>query len=275
MILNRRHLVSAAAALAGAGAIASSTLATAARGATPPGSGPSDLDLFMRIRCRSAGLRTFWWYSGEMLARRSGEAARPLVSVVGASQSEITRNPDGSISYDLVEAGYYGDIETGKIADTPIMNVLTGKMMQPEHYLSPQKLRFLPDLTVLPVAASLPQGLDYRGRITRPDRKGDYVWMAEELFVALPATAGRGARISNSLANFQVSARDLDSDMAFVPATMQYTTVNSLRPWMNMGNAQGDVIMRLNAIKLAQWSGVDASLRARIERDHPGVFHDL
>jgi hypothetical protein len=44
---------------------------------------------------------------------------------------------------------------------------------------------------------------------------------------------------------------------------------------MNMGSAQGDVIMRLNAIKLANWSGVDAALRARIESDHPGVFHDI
>lgn len=235
----------------------------------------SDLELFARIRCRAEGKRTFWWYSGQMLARRSGEAARTLVSVVGASQSQIKLHADGSIGYALIEAGYYGDIVTGKIADAPIVNTLTGTMIRPEHYLSPQKLRFLPDLSVLPDMPTLPPGLDYRGRITRPDRKGNYVWMAEELFVSLPSTATGAARISNSLANFQVQASDLYSDMAFVPATMQYTTVNSLRPWMNMGKTQGDVIMRINAIKLAQWSGVDAALRARIERDHPGVFHDL
>ncbi len=265
MMLSRRSFTLAAGLAAGLGS----------RALAAPGPALSDLELFARIRCSPVGKRTFWWYSGQMLARRSGEPARLLVSVIGASQSQITRNPDGSIGYALVEAGYYGDVATGKIADAPIVNTLTGAMIKPEHYLSPQKLRFLPDLTVLPDMATLPPGLNYRGRITPPDRKGDYVWMAEELFVALPPTAKGAARISNSLANFQVQASDLYSDMAFVPATMQYTTVNSLRPWMNMGNTQGDVIMRINAIKLSQWSGVDATLRARIERDHPGVFHDL
>jgi hypothetical protein len=268
MIMTRRTLVTAAAGLSGA-----ACMSAAGRARTP--AGLSDLALFVRIRCQPAGQRTFWWYSGQMLARRSGEAVRPLVTVVGASQSDITVNPDGSISYALTEAGYYGDIATGMIADKPIVNALTGEMIQPEHYLSPQKLRFLPDLSVRPEIANLPPGLDYRGRITPPDRKGDYVWMAEELFVAQPASATRSVRISNSLANFQVRASDLYSNMAFVPATMQYTTVNSLRPWMNMGDTQGDVVMRINAIKLAHWSRVDAALRARIAKDHPGIFHDL
>lgn len=272
MTIARRTLLAAAAGLAGSACLAAAGRAKAPAQKSGPG---ADLALFTRIRCLPPGQRTTWWYSGQMLARRSGEAARPLVTVVGASQSEITINADGSVRYELTEAGYYGDIATGQIADAPIVNALTGAMMTPEHYLSPQKLLFLPDLSVRPIAASLPPGLDYRGRITRPDRKGDYVWMAEELFVALPPSPDRGARISNSLANFQVRAADLDSDMVFVPATMQYTTINSFRPWMNMGSAQGDVIMRLNAIKLANWSGVDAALRARIESDHPGVFHDI
>ena len=266
MILNRRTILSATAAI---------SAASAAKSLPPGGPTLSDLALFARIRCQPAGRRTFWWYTGQMLARRTGEALHVLVSVVGASQSQITVNPDGSISYALTEAGYYGDPATGKIADQPIINVLTGEMIRPEHYLSPQKLRFLPDLTVLPESVNLPPGLDYRGHITRPDRKGDFVWMAEELFVAQPATPTRGARISNSLANFQVQATHLYSDMAFVPATMQYTTVNSLRPWMNMAKTPGDVVMRLNAIKLAHWSDVDAAVRTRIEHDHPGVFHDL
>ena len=272
MPLTRRTLVTAAAGIAGAACFAETALGKAAPSLP---SALSDLEMFLRIRCRPPGLRSFWWYSGHMLARRTGEAAHPMVSVVGASQTEMTLKPDGSVEYAMTEAGYYGDIATGEIADKPIRNVLTGDMMQPEHYLSTQKLLFLPDLTIRPVMASLPPDLDYRGRITRPDRKGNTIWMAEELFVALPPNAKQGARISNSLANFQAQASDVYSHMAFVPATMQYTTVNSLRPWMNMGSTPGDIMMRLNAVKLANWSGVDASLRQRIEHDHPGIFHDL
>lgn len=267
MTMTRRSIFTAAAGLAGAAGASAGLL-------TNKPSALSDLALFTRIRCQPPGRRTFWWYSGLMLARRTGEALRPFVTVVGASQSDIIVNPDGSIIYSLIEAGYYGDIATDKIADKRIVNALTGEMVQPEHYLSPQKLRFLPDLSVRPEMANLPPGLEYHGRITPPDRKGDVIWMAEELFVSQPASAKRGVRISNSLANFQARATDLYSDKPFVPATMQYTTVNSLRPWMNMGATPGDVVMRLNAIKLANWSGVDEALRARIEHDHPGVFRD-
>ena len=233
-------------------------------------SGRNALETFLRMRCSPEGQSTYWSYSGHMLARVEGEPLRPLLSIIGASRSHIRRQPDGAIIYSLVEAGYYGAPDAaaspaGAIADSPITNALTGSPITPEHYLSPQTLRFTPDMQVMPDMGPLPPGVEYRGRITPPDIKQGRVWMAEELFVKLP---GNPSKILNSLANFETSLKDLDRRASFVPCSMQYTTLNSFRPWMNMGAAKGEIMMRLNAIKLARWDNVPAALRQRIEADH-------
>lgn len=267
MMLSRRALLAAVPGLAAMPGLAA--IAAASPGLSP-------LETFVRIRCSPPGTRTWWWYTGQLLARIAGEPMRPLVSVVGVSHSRITRRSDGSIGYALLEAGYYGAPDkpgsVDNIAEKPIINALTGAPMQPEHYLSPQSIIFTEDLAVLPDLPALPPGLDYRGRITPPDIKNGRIWMAEELFIKAPPARNRiddAQRVLNSLANFEAALDDVESDKAFVPATMQYTTLNSFRPWMNMGSASGAIMMRLNGIKLPDWSDVPAELRARILADHP------
>ena len=232
------------------------------------------LQKFIRIRCSEVGRRTFWWYNGQLLGRVGDTALRPLFSIAGVSQTIGTWREDGSLGYEMVEAGYYGDPETGEIADAPIVNPLTGELVKVEHYLSPQKLTFTPDLKVLPSQPVPPEVGKFQGTITPPDNKGDRIWMAERLLGQLYPTAARGARVFNSLANFEASVAEVERDAGFVPATMQYTTFNSFRPWMNMGDAHGNISSRLNALKLDSWQDVPADLRARVEGDHPGVFSD-
>jgi len=234
---------------------------------------PSDLETFVRLRCAPDGKSTFWWYSGHVLARTAGNASRPLLSVIGVSRSRTTRQPDGTYIYDLIEAGYYGAPGSTNIADGPITNALTGEQITPENYISPQTLRFYPDLEVKPITDKLPPGLDYKGRITPPDIKHGRLWMAEELLIKLPGRNGEKSKLLNSLANFEAKLSDINSKKAFVPASLQYTTINSFRPWMNMGNADGDIISRLNGIKLETWEEIPAALRARVIKDHGDALY--
>jgi hypothetical protein len=229
----------------------------------------SALEIFTRMRCSPEGAITTWWYSGHMLARAGENPAQPILSVIGASQSSIIARTDGSIGYSLIEAGYYGDPDTGDIADGPLANRLTGVPMTPEHYLSPQSQIFEPNGSIRPDLANLPPQLDYKGRWIGPDIKAGRVWMAEELFVKM---TGAQPKVLNSLANFEANEEDICNGGAFVPATFEYTTWNSFRPWMNMGTASGAIMMRLNSVKLKSWQGLPAALRNRIEADHPGRF---
>ena len=271
MMARRRDFVKSALLMSGASLCgpraAASSLADATIQLTP-------LQKFVRIRCSEAGRRTSWWYSGQLLGRIGDTALRPLFSIVGASQTIGQWQDDGSFRYEMVEAGYYGDPDTGESADGPIINPLTGEMVQPQHYLSPQTIVFTPDLKVIPDRAVSPDVGNFSGTITPPDEKGDRIWMAERLMGQLYATAERGNRVFNSLANFEASQSDVRAESGFVPASMQYTTFNSFRPWMKMKDAVGNISSRLNALKLDRWSGVALSLRDRIKTDHPGVFID-
>lgn len=271
MMISRRNLCVGGLAVAGTSAV---TPALADDAYALAGRTMSPIQKLMRIRSSEPGRRTFWWYSGQLLGRIGDTPLQPLFSILGASQAVAKWQDDGRISYEMIEAGYYGNPATGEIADTPIENPLTGQLVQPEHYLSPQKNTFTPELAVLPSTPVTPDQGAFEGRITPPDEKGDRIWMAERLTGILYETPQRPHRIFNSLANFEASRSDVYGSGGFVPATMQYTTLNSFRPWMSMGDAEGNIMTRLNAVKLDHWSGIDAALSARIEKDHPGVFGD-
>lgn len=237
-----------------------------------PKTGMSSLDMFRRLRCSDFGRKTFWQYSGTLFGDRYGEPMRPLFSMQGASQTMASQEANGDIRYDLKEAGYYGDLATGEIINGEVANVFTDEWIRPEHYLSSQELFFTRNLEVIPTRP-LPRGISFDGRIARPDIKGDRIWMAEYLFVSVEVPDA-APRISNSMANFEASVSDVERPSGFVPATMQYTTFNSYRRWMNMGETQGHVMMRLNALKLDSWSKIPTTLRQRIEHDHESEFGD-
>lgn len=173
------------------------------------------LECFTRLRCSQPGDTTTWWYSGHMLGKVDGDAAVPILSLIGASQSKIEYLKDDTVRYSLIEAGYYGDPDTGEIADGPIINRITSAPMTPKHYLSPQSLDFFSDRTIRPAEQALPANTDFSGRMVGPDVKAGRVWMAEELFVKVPATANRGERVLTSLANFQGLATAIWSPVIF------------------------------------------------------------
>jgi hypothetical protein len=271
MIITRRKLVAGGLAVVGTSVINP----VFAREESPlAGCEMSPLQKFLRIRSSEAGRRTFWSYSGQLLGRVGDTPLRPLFSIIGASQTIANWQDDGTIAYEMVEAGYYGNVETGEIADDPVKNPLTGELVQPEGYLSRQKITFTDELKVFPNPPFPSEQGAFNGSITPPDEKGDRIWMAERLLGMLNETAERSRRVFNSMANFEASRSDVCGPGGFVPATMQYTTLNSFRPWMNMGDAAGNIMSRLNAVKLDHWSDVNAVLRARIETDHSGAFGD-
>jgi hypothetical protein len=218
------------------------------------------------MRCATEGRPVWWWLSGHILGRLQGDAMRPVFSVQVVNRSRMIRHSDGSWTYAMVEAGYYGSARDSRIVDGKMVNELTGEMIVPEHFFERLQLRFTPDLAVAFAGSQLPQGSSYQGRILAPDVKGDRIWMAEELLARIPPPAGKPPIILNSLATFEASISDLEAP--FMPASMQYTTINSFRPWMNMGNQIGDLAMRLNGVKLASWAEVPEPLRRRIVADH-------
>ena len=238
------------------------------------------LDAFVRMRCRPAGQKGFMWYEGTFFGKPHGAAAVPLMGVVGFSWNTATQQPDGSYLYELQEAGYHTDLSTGERLDRWI-NPFNGLAVEPRHYRSGQKTRFTVAGQVIPSTA-LPEGIHYQGTISPTRVLGDTVFMTEDLLVRMPNPKERYAdpreycgpfRTATSLATFAARLDDvLDAEQAFTPCTLSYTTVNSWRPWMLMGETPGTITWRLMGRKTETPAAVGQPLLSWLREDHPDLL---
>jgi hypothetical protein len=238
------------------------------------------LDAFVRMRCRPNGQKGFMWYQGTFFGKPHGEAAVPLMGVVGFSWNTAVRQADGSYLYELQEAGYHTDLATGDRLDR-FFNPLNKLTVEPRHYRSGQRTRFTTAGQVLPLA-NLPDGVQYDGSISPARVLGDQVFMTEDLLVRMPNPKARYEdpreycgpfRTATSLATFAASLGDvLDTAQSFTPCTLSYTTVNSWRPWMLMGETPGTITWRLMGRKLRSPTEVGEPLLGWLEQDHPDLL---
>lgn len=238
------------------------------------------LDAYVRMRNRGDGRKSYTRYSGTFFMKLDGEVAVPILGIEGMSWGRCERQADGTYLYSMQEAGYHTDLVNREIVDEWV-NPVNGLTVVPKHYRSGQTSTFTPT-SVLPNIARRPEGLEYKGVITPATVIDDTVWCSEDLFVKFPNPRERYEderewsgpyRISNSLATHMVKLADLeDRDRAFVPSSMSYTTLNSWRGWMKMGQTQGMISWRLKGKKFESADMVDDWISQRIHKDHPDLL---
>lgn len=263
--MNRRDMMRGAAAALGSGAMTG-------RAASRAAVAVDRVLTHVRMRAHPDGRPCYTWYQGTFYGQRSGERTRALLHIEGASTSTTQRQTDGSWTYRMREAGWFCDPASRQIVNE-WRNPFTEQIVKPGHYNSKQQLLFAADGTVTPVISPLPPGLEWQGLLTEPVVVGDDVWSAEELLVRIPGPPGGNARVQTSLATLHASARDLQKPLrVWVPSTLAYQTLGSWLPWMEMGSATGVISWRLAGRKCASLAEVPASLRERIQREHPEVF---
>lgn len=218
-------------------------------------------------------------YRGTLFGRLEGQVAVPLFQVNGFSIARATRSGPATWRLDNVEAGYYGDLETGAPLDRWI-NLLNGLECRVQHYRSYQHLDVLPD-GIAPVRSGV-TSRDSRASATMgvPSIFNGRLWMHEDLIATAPnkpksafadPLGYSGPQLSAaSLATFSAAVRDVQSARRrFVPAQFSYQTMNSWRPFLRMGEAPGAVAFRLFGAKAETLDGVPRSLRERVLSDYP------
>jgi len=108
------------------------------------------------------------------------------------------------------------------------------------------------------------------------------VFMTEDLLVRLPNPKERYEdpreycgpfRTATSLATFASPLTDvLDTEQSFTPCNLSYTTVNSWRPWMLMGDTPGTITWRLMGRKLRSPTEIGEPLLSWLKQDHPDLL---
>ncbi len=239
------------------------------------------LDGLVKVRNRAGGGRVFWHYEGDFYGKLHDESAVPLMRIEGASISYFRRKVDGTYEWSLAEAGYFVDLETREVLDD-WENPLNGAVVEPEHYRSGQKaaMNFVGKGGFEPLEVTLPPEVSFRGDLSGPTIHGDDVWFGEELFFGSPSAQEQkdqpsvpSVRVATSLATWRAKLSEvLDDSIDFVSSTLHYTTINSWRPWMKMGETPGVISWRLLGSKHQEPNEIPEHLVNRIENDHPGFF---
>jgi hypothetical protein len=240
-------------------------------------SGASTLtDDFVRVRCSQPGRWGVWVYRGVLIGKVEGERAHKLLHVEGMSYNKAVRQETGGYEYHLDEAGYYCDLVTGEPVSEAV-NPMNGKTVKVQHYRSPQRYIFK-DGQVQSTNV-LPPGTEFVGEITQPTVIGNRVFVGEDIFAKVPAAAAengapaRPLQVATSMVMFSAALEDLQTQSdRWVPAEATYNTMNTFRPWLEMGDTPGVMNMRLEMVKFQDERGAPEWLRTRIAKDHPDFF---
>ncbi len=284
-MINRRQSLGIAAALA---ATPVSSSFAAGKAASPPKAGMGSgagansaavaalvadpLLTHVRMRGHQDGRRCYFSYHGTFYAQVTAQRTQALFHIEGASSARMLRQDDGSFLYSMREAGWFCDLGTHEpVAEAT--NPLTGKMIKPRHYNSAQQSRLTRE-GVVPILEKRPPGLEYVGTIGTPTVDTDVIWSTEELLVKMPgATPETPARVQTSLATFSSNLAELlQGPESFIGCRLNYQTLGSLLPWMEMGALTGVISWRLAGRKSDRVEEIPARVRARIEREHPDVL---
>jgi hypothetical protein len=268
MNLTRRQLM--------AGFASTITLTTSAARATPP----SDADRFVRMRTAHDGKPVMWVYGGVLLAKPEGQVARPLVGVGGVSFTRAVQSSPGVYDWQLDEVGYYRDLETGAVLDHYV-NPLNGKEVRPANYRAPLHLTY--SASEVRARDKLPEGTEFTGRITRLAEVAGLAAMTEDLYVRTPSQAAtdsrpaRAARYLASLGTFTARAAELDNaGSRWIDCQLNYSTMNSFAPWLDMEGVPGVQNLRLAGRKcrLFEANAIPEWFRVRAMKDHPQFFDE-
>lgn len=267
--MNRRELWP----LLGGGALGAAMLSDAAQSATGTavGSELDTLDTHVRMRAHPDGRAAYWAYAGTFYGQISGQRTVPLLGVEGISVNRCTPAGAGACDYSLREAGWFKDLATGQVLDE-WLNPLTGRVVTPKHYYSPQQQRFTGAKTE-PVLASPMPGLEWTGYLGAPTSFAGSVWSSEELLVRTTNATTGAVRVQTSLLTLHATVDDLRRKPGrWVPTTMAYQTLATWVPWMDMRDIPGVISWRLFGRKVATVAELPAELVTRTRAQHPQWF---
>ena len=235
-------------------------------------------DEFIRMRTAPDLAPVLWIYSGVFVIKPAGEVARPVARIEGLSRSQAKSRADGSWLWELDEAGYYCDPSSGRPTDK-LNNPFTGKTVEPRHYRSPQTLIF--SKQGITPARGLPQGVEFRGEITKLAEIAGTTALTEDLYVKLPGRAASGdsparpARYAASLATFTARKAQFSRPRSeWIDCQFNYTTLNSFVEWLGMQGQEGVQDMRIVGIKcrIDETTGLPPWLLERVRTDHPDLL---
>ena len=236
-----------------------------------------NLDAFTRVFVDTDPAKhSVGWYGGVVYAV-IGDSSQliPLLEVEGIGTARAERKQDGP-GYRVMnrELAYYKDVRTGEYLDSwtnplnqkecepfPIHNMTVNAEMSPMMKMEMEgtmiEYPFLPPWEFLgpqahssfEIHASVPSEL-------QPDE-----WPVE--------SPGPTTRVSEMFMRYCQVSDLANKDLTSIPYVGVWTRMSSWFPWMQMGQAEGNLFFRCSMTKYEDHSALPPALLAKAEKDHP------
>jgi hypothetical protein len=234
------------------------------------------LKTYQRIRTNGSGKPQLWYALGTIYGKLPGEKPRPLMYGEGVSYTRQIFDPQTNrLKQTMTELGYYLDYKTRRPLDE-WTNPYNGKTVKIRHY----RVKQAQTVTVDKVSGG-EEGrvaVEHDGYMAAPLVHSGRVWLTEvhttEVYLTdetKPDKRGRKVNGGGSNATFSAALSDvLDRSQDAPAAQLFFSNMVGFMYWMEMGDSPGMMTWRALGNKLSGPDLLDASMRARIERDHPG-----
>lgn len=276
-------------ALAGALTVAQASLAASIVGVSnahaqaPDAKDMANNEVFLRVHGSGTPEPSMWWYTGKLWGKNPYDMAVQLFAVEGMSFVREVASADGSFDAKMDEVGFWKDPSSGVLLDS-WTNPMNGLLCEAKHYRSSTNSSFDAEGKFNRLGQSDRPSAILNGSIGPAIWSGNSVWTSETIVGRInnQKQAGQGQLeyvgpviTATSLATYSANASDvLDQTQAWVPATFNYQTMGGWYPWMQMGQAPGQISFQLVGRKLQSAKEIPNSLSSLIHERRPGFLEN-
>ena len=232
------------------------------------------LTALAKLRGDISGKTVMWWMKGVRYGVVDNEI-RPLFNMLIGSFQRMWSIPGKGFGVNMLEMGYFTDLETGEVLDT-FVNPYTGKEVEvPEQQLGPFPVLMRPTGVVLP---DLPMfgDIDLKTKVGPAIVSGDDVWIRDDSSVNVDSDHPMmGKHIYNELVTYRGSLSELnDPDVTSAAADISFTSVTSWREWFEAEDVGGHTTARANGNKISRIEDFPPEYLAAARERHSDLIAD-
>lgn len=202
------------------------------------------------------------------------DRATPLFGVLAGTFSLYSKLDEETYRARALEVAYFTDLETGQLMET-WDNPYTGKTVPvPQTRMGPSTTLITAQGLQVERAAGEAIGMELNHRFRPAVTVGDQVWVTEEI-KAVAAIPGRKAFVYNEMSTYQSNRKDLeDPNQASVRSNVEFHSIISWRPWMQMGDRPGHLTGRASGQHVKAYAELPQLYQALNRQHHPDVADD-
>ncbi len=267
--LSRREVI-----LGGAAAFAMSSLPVRAADGLDLEDPWDRLTALAKLRGSIDGSTVMWWMKGVRFGVVD-HIVTPMFGMLIGSFQRMRPLPGKGFELNMLEMGYFTDLDTGEVLDT-FRNPYNGKLCEvPEQRLGPYPVLMTPSGVVLPDVKPFNE-VELDTRIGPAIVQGNDVWIRDDSTVKVDSDHPMmGKHTYNEMVTYRGKLSDINNpDLASAPAEISFQSVTSWRAWLQADGVGGHTTGRANGMKISSVDEFPVEYLAAARERHPDIISD-